>query len=120
MVLNMNKHLSRIASCLTLCLPLLSQGQESSRADPASANAPAPALGYFSAFADYKPWHEVKPANWRAVNDNVLNASVKGEHSSHKSMAAPSAASAPNAPASKASAPPMHGHRGHSMHGGKR
>ena len=32
------------------------------------------ALGYPSAFSDYKPWQDIKPADWRAVNDTVRDA----------------------------------------------
>ena len=41
-------------------------------ADPASA---APALRYQSAFSDYKPWQDIKPGDWRAVNDSAARQS---------------------------------------------
>ena len=110
----MNSFLSRLAPAAALCLPLLALAQVG-RPDPADARAPAPALRYPSAFADYKPWRETKPGDWRAVNDNVRQAGSKGGgHAGHQmSPASPAAASAPPA---KPAAP---GHGGHPMHGGK-
>lgn len=97
----MNNFFSRLASAVALCLPLLALAQ-AGRSDPADSKSPAPALRYQSAFADYKAWQDIKPGDWRAVNDNVRDG------------AAPALA-----PAAKASAPAMPAHGGHQMHGGK-
>lgn len=112
----MNKLFPRLAPAVALCLPLLASAQ-AGRADPADAKASAPALHYRSAFADYKPWLDITPANWRAVNDTVRDAGAKG--GGHAGHAAPAAPTAPTAPAAKASAPAMPAHGGHHMHGGK-
>ncbi|NUO71087.1 MAG: hypothetical protein HOQ10_00020 [Frateuria sp.] len=97
-------------------LAALAQG---GRADPADASASAPALRYQSAFLGYKPWQDLKPADWRAVNDKVRDAAASsGSHAVHNMTPTP-AAPAASAPAPKASAPAMPGHGGHRMHGGK-
>jgi hypothetical protein len=110
----MNSFLFRLVPVAALCLPLLALAQ-AGRPDPADAKAPAPALRYRSAFADYKPWQESKPGDWRAVNDNVRQAGAKSNgHAGHQmSPAPPSAASAPSA---KPAAP---AHGGQPTHGGK-
>ena len=111
----MNSFLPALAAMAALCLPLLALAQ-AGRLDPADPKAPAPALRYPSAFADYKPWQETKPGDWRAVNDNVRQGGPNsGGHAGHQmSPTAPAAASAPAAPSP---APP----RGaHPPHGGKR
>ena len=38
---------------------------------PADAAAGAPAVRYDSAFAGYRPFHEEKPGDWRALNEDV-------------------------------------------------
>ena len=113
----MNNLFLRLAPAVALCLPLLALAQ-AGRPDPADPKAPAPALRYQSAFADYKPWQDTKPGDWRAVNDNVRDAAAKGGgHAAPVPSAPPTPASAPP---SKASAPAMPTHGGHHMHGGKR
>jgi hypothetical protein len=113
----MNNLLSRLTPAVALCLPLLAIAQ-AGRPDPADPKAAAPALHYPSAFADYKPWQDTKPADWRAVNATVRDTAAKGGgHAGHAMPANPSA-SAPAA-ASKAAAPAMPGHGGHHQHGGK-
>jgi hypothetical protein len=111
----MNFPFLRLALGLALCSPLLASAQ-AGQADPADAKAPAPALSYQSAFADYKPWQDIKAANWRAVNDNVRDAAAKG--GGHGGHAAPSP-SAASAAAPKSSSPAMPGHSGHKVQGGK-
>ena len=105
---------SRLAPAVALGLPLLALAQ-AGRPDPADPKASAPALRYQSAFADYKPWRDTKPGDWRAVNDNVRQATAKsGGHVGHQmSPASPAAASAPLA---KPAAPAP---GGHPTHGGK-
>ena len=112
----MHDYLHRLAPAVALCLPLLAFAQ-AQRGDPADPKASAPALRYSSAFADYKPWQDTPPGNWRAINDTVRDAAVQGAgaHAGHATpAAAPAAASAP-----AASAPAMKGHGGHHTHGGK-
>lgn len=107
----MNNPCSRLAAALALCLPLPATAQ-SGPPDAADPKAPAPALRYRSAFADYKPWQDTQPGNWRALNDALAPtpASAAGR--------GPAAA----LPADKASAPAAAGHHGQHMHmhGGRR
>ena len=82
-------------------------------ADPTDANTPAQPLRYQSAFADYKPWQDIKPGNWRQLNADVTPAPGKTSgHAGHAPAAPPAAP--------KASAPTAPGHHGHHMHGGRR
>ena len=110
----MNNFFKRLAPAMVLCLPLLAGAQQ--RPDTTTAKVAAPALGYQSVFADYKPWQDIKPGSWRQLNDNVAAASGGG-HAGH-SMGGAASADAP-ASASKPSAPPAPAHQGHQMHGGK-
>lgn len=95
----MNKLVPRLALAVVLCLPPLAFAQAASN-DPTQAKAPAAALRYQSAFADYKPWQDIKPGPWRELNDRL----------------APVSASGPAAPADKASAPPAPAHPMHGDH----
>ena len=113
----MNNLISRLAPAAALCLPLLTLAQ-AGRPDAADPKAPAPALRYESAFADYKPWQDTKPGDWRAVNDTVRDAAAKGGAHAGHTMPAAAPASSPAA-ASQASAPAMPAHGGHHRHGGK-
>jgi len=113
----MNNILPRLAPAVALCLPLLALAQ-AVRPDLADPKTPAPALRYPSAFADYKPWQDAKPGDWRAVNDKVRDAAAKGGGHAGHAMPAAAPASAP-APAPKALVPAMPGHGGHHQHGGK-
>ena len=97
-----------------LCLPPLAFAQ-AVRADPADANGPAPALRYQSAFADYKPWQDTRPGDWRAVNDNVRQAGIRSSHPGHPMSAVPAVAA--SAPVAK---PPAPAHGSHPMNGGKK
>lgn len=106
----MNLSLFRWAPAVVLSLPLLALAQP--RAETPGAKAPA--LRYHSAFADYKPWRDVEPADWRQLNDALAKApGGAGGHAGHamgtSSPAAPS-------PAPKASAPAGAAHQGHQMH----
>ena len=116
----MHHHLHRLAPALALCLPLLAVAQDR-RSDPADPRAPAPALRYSSAFADYKPWQDIKPADWRAVNDQLRGAAGGAAHAGHAGPA-PAAATGPQ-PAAKPSPPATSGahggHGGHSGHSGQ-
>jgi len=110
----MNNLFSRLAPAAALCLPLLALAQ-AGRSDPADAKAPARALRYPSAFADYRPWQDAKPGDWRALNDALGGTGAGGGHAGHAMPPAP--ASAASAPAPKASQPAAHG--SHHPHGGK-
>jgi hypothetical protein len=96
-------------------------------ASPLEANAEVPALGYSSAFADYKPYDEAPRADWREVNRVVDEAARKsgGGHAGHGAAPAPTppASAAPTTPASPRPAPSPTGghggaHHGHGAHGG--
>ena len=89
-----------VATAALLGLPLLAAAE----AIPSDPRAPAPALEYRSAFSDYLPWQDLKPADWRAVNDAVRDAKPGG--------GSPEGQGAAPAPAKPASAP------GHPHHGG--
>lgn len=109
----MNMLFHRLAPALALCLPLLAAAQ-TGRTDPADPKAPAPALRYTSAFADYKAAQDIKLGDWRAVNARVRDAA--GQGSGHAGHGAPAAAASPaSAPVAtpKASAPPAFGHTHH-------
>lgn len=57
-------------AALLACLPLLAAAQASPNQTPKAA----PPLNYRSAFADYKPYKDEPPADWRKVNDAVAPA----------------------------------------------
>lgn len=107
----MDKTTFRLATAFSLCVPLLAAAQPDP-ADPATAGPP---LRYASAFGDYKPWQDLAPGDWKALNEAVKG----GAHGAHPPVAKPAPAAAPGAatPAAPAShaAPAM---PGHSMHGG--
>lgn len=117
MIPTMNHFVSRLAPAAALCLPLLAFAQGGG-GEPAQARSATPALRYDSAFADYKPWQDIKPGNWRELNDKLAPA--------------PMPMPAPAAPADRASAPaaqagkhqPMrqdkHQHQHQNMQGGHR
>lgn len=110
----MNKILIRLAPAMALALPaaVVAQGGGAARSSP---NTEAGGLQYRSAFADYSPWQDVNPADWRAVNDALLASEArKGEHESNSAAPQAEAVDAPQAPASSGT----HG-RDHS-HGGAR
>ena len=121
----MKKKTSWVAAAALMGLPLMAAAQ----ADPADPGVPAPALGYASAFSDYKPWQDLKPADWRAVNDTVRDAAAKsGGHAGHgaapasaptpQPSAVPQAAPRPAVPAPAPARAPQApaGHQGHGGH----
>jgi hypothetical protein len=97
----------RMAPAMALALPLLAAAQPKAEAtDPKAAAAP---LRYQSAFADYRPWQDIKPGNWRELNDNLLaSPTANTGHAGHGAAS----------PAPAASVPPAH--PGHHRHGGQR
>lgn len=109
----MNTFLNGLAAT-ALCVPLAALAQPAP-SHPGKAGAPASPLTYRSAFADYKPWQDAKPGDWKALNDAV------GKSGGH-SMSMPMGAGTASPPASAASKPAMPGHGGHQMHmqGGKK
>jgi hypothetical protein len=100
----MHNPIFRLAPAVALSLPLLAGAQQS---PPPSAKASAPTLPYRSAFADYKPWQDIKPGNWRQLND-TLTSGAAGGHAGHGATPA-----AKPAPAASAPAPRHHGHHNH-------
>ncbi|TXI24886.1 MAG: hypothetical protein E6Q67_02010 [Roseateles sp.] len=112
----MNYLFRRLAPAAVLCIPVLALAQ-AGKADPADARSPGPALHYQSAFADYRPWQDAKPGDWRALNDNLRPEAAGGAgHGGHTMPGMPAAASAPTPSASQPIAP---AHGVHRMHGGK-
>lgn len=88
---------------------------------PLDASAGAPAVGYSSAFADYRPYDEAARADWREVNRAVEEAARKsgGAHAGHgEAPRAPAPLVAPTGPAAGSASGT--GHPGHGMHGGAR
>lgn len=56
---------------ISACAPMLAIAQ------PAEPTRPATQLKYTSAFADYKPFKDLEPGDWRALNDAVGAAAAK-------------------------------------------
>jgi len=94
---------------LAAYMPLLAVAQAAGSTPPKQS----PQLSYPSAFADYKPWHDAKPGDWRAMNDAVAKS---GGHALAMPM---SGASAPAAAASKSATTDHSGHQ-MPMPGGKK
>lgn len=95
----MKNHLKILLSALSLGAPLLAAAQPAPR-EPAPARAPAPPptttveLNYQSAFTDYQSYQDIKPGNWRAVNDAVGKAALgHSDHGMTTNSQQPSAAS---------------------------
>ena len=104
----MNKKTCWLATAV-LGMPLAALAQP----NPADPLAPANPHCYQSAFADYKPWQDLKPGDWRALNNGV--GAATSSHSGHGSQGA-----APAAPAAAKTTPgqpaPAMGHGAHDMH----
>lgn len=64
----MTTFLNTLFRAAPLCLPLLS-GAQVPGAHPSDAGGGATSLRYRSAFEGYRPWQDVEPADWRALND---------------------------------------------------
>lgn len=75
---------------------------------PVRTSAPAQELNYQSAFADYKPYQDLKPGDWRAANDTV--GKTAGDHSGRATGM--TSQHPPPAPPSA--------HTGHHMDGGQK
>lgn len=105
----MKKQTSWLVTAFAIGLPLAAASQT----DPANPGSAAPALRYQSAFADYKPWQDLQPSNWRGMNE-----SLRGQGSGNPGPASPPAAVQPvkpagAAPAAVQSAPARSGHGVH-------
>lgn len=110
----MKNHIKILLGVLSLGVPLWTAAQ-TTLSEPAAASSPAQAsdptrveLNYQSAFADYKPYQDIKPGDWRAANDAVSKA-AGGHSGSGMSMAAQPSSAAPASP-----------HTGHKMGGGEK
>jgi hypothetical protein len=136
----MNHLIQRAAPALTLCLGALVAAHAQGSAAPQATTGAA--LPYRSAFADYTPWQDTRPGDWRALNDAVKGDSMSGMdmagmkdmgdmkgmsgkagHDGMPAMPAPAHAEQVHAPAKAASTPAMPGpsaHSGHDMTGGHR
>lgn len=64
----MKNFLPWLAPTVVLSLPLGAFAQQPPDAQPGT---PLRALSYQSAFADYKPWAEIKSGDWRQLNDDL-------------------------------------------------
>lgn len=116
-----------MAGALALGLPLLVGAQ--GLAAPADAKAPAASITYQSAFADYKPYRDVQPGDWKALNDTVRDGgdgqTSMGSMNMRHDMAAPMPmGGAHSMPRKKSedkpsSSAPMQMHGDHAMPGGK-
>lgn len=62
----MNTFFHRVAPAVALCLVPLSRVLAAG-ADPAQPS-PGPTPTYHSAFSGYKPWRDIAPGDWRALN----------------------------------------------------
>ena len=106
-------------SALALAVPVPGLAQ-----DAGTAQNRAPDLRYVSAFADYSPYKELAPADWRAVNDAVGHAAQKA--GSHAAIPGAPTAAATTAPAAAPGGKPaMHSNPlgmdvpgNHGAHGG--
>lgn len=113
----MNNLFHWLMPAAVLCAPVFALAQ-STPPDPTDAKTSVPPLRYQSAFADYKPWQDAKPGDWRALNDGLQGTGAGGGHAGHgmSGMSAPAMPMAASAPAGKASAP---AHGSHHKQGGK-
>lgn len=104
---------------LSACMPF----PVTSRAADTEPPRAAAQLTYQSAFADYKPYKDAQPANWRALNDTVAGASDGASGHAGHGMSGMKGMEMPAMPAASASAPmqmkTMLQHDGHHKSGGK-
>jgi hypothetical protein len=61
-----------LAFSLVVCAPAYADDE------PASTTAASVPLRYQSAFADYKPYQDIEPGDWRALNESVKGDSMAG------------------------------------------
>lgn len=98
----MYKNLLAWAAALAASTPILAVAQTFTTESPKAV----PQLSYRSAFADYKPWEDSKPGDWKALNDAV------GKSAGHAMDMPMGGASAPAPGTSK---PAIAGHGGNQM-----
>lgn len=104
----MNSFLNWLVPAVALCVPLAALAQPATSV-PGKGGALAAPLTYRSAFADYKPWQDSQPGDWKAMNDAV------GKSGGH-SMSMPMGEGSASPPATAASKPGMTSHSGHETH----
>lgn len=102
---------------MALGLPLVALAQPG-RPDPAEPKTAASPLRYQSAFSDYKPWQDIGPGDWLALNESLRAQGAGGSGHAGHAMPMPAAATPPAPAASKPVAPPQGAHPHH--HGAKR
>jgi hypothetical protein len=113
----MKKHARQVAAAVVVWLPLMALAEAAS-SDMAQGEQTASRLRYQSAFADYKPWTEVVPADWKSIND-ALGQNASEGHSGHSGHSSPHAASAaPAASGPVMPSKPVSKEGGHSAHHG--
>ena len=111
----MKKHTSWLLAAIAIGLPLAA----ASEAHPAENTSAVPALRYSSAFADYKPWQELEPGDWRAMNEALR--APGGGHAGDRPAPPATAAKPANADlAAPQVAPAASGHGAHQMHGDRK
>lgn len=112
----MHHRIARRAIALALSLPLPALAQNP--VDPADPGAPARELSHDSAFADYKPFQDIAPGDWRRLNETV-----GGETLGQEAVAPAPAMGVPSTttlgPGHPAHTQPMPDHHQH-MHGGQK
>lgn len=91
----MHHRFYRLATALALGLPMLVLAQ--GRSDPADPKAPARPLNHASAFADYQPFQDIAPGDWRRLNDALGGSALKRDNAG--TPAAPASAQPASAPA---------------------
>lgn len=89
--------IARHLALLFASIPVLALAEHAIRPDPANPASPALPLAYESAFADYRPFQEQKPAPWKDVHTEVAESPATGAHSGHGSMTEKAPRAAPDA-----------------------
>ena len=79
-----------ISVAVVAFMPLAATAQQSQQANPADANATVPAVGYVSAFENYRatPNETATPDQlWRAANEEITSQDMDGGHGAMPGMA---------------------------------
>lgn len=114
----MNHPITVACGAVALCTSLAAFAQPAVKLPPTQ-------LRYSSAFADYKPWQDSPPGDWRRINDDVGSRGGMGMPMPMPMpmpipMPMPMPAAQPASAASSAAAPmPAMKHGGHAGHGGR-
>lgn len=108
-------------AALSACVPWLACAQPAQPAEPSRAPQRLP---YVSAYLDYKPFRDLGPGDWRALNQTVGAAALRQGHAAGSAEAqAPTAgptsvpAAAPTTAPASAPKPGMAGHGTKAMPG---